>query len=158
MATDGILSYAIFTYLCGGLNWLRYNYASIGFSITQNFFANHELSLTPNVNDIACANDSVSGWSNVVYQVSKQCNYVCGEGEAPHSSCDGSCIIVDICVATSPCQNGGTCVTIRGTSYYCFCPSSYVGFDCEGIGFYIMDNHINKCCFYFRNCWLWIRI
>ena len=192
MATDGVLSYAIFTYQCGGLNWLSYNYASIGFSITQDFFANHELSLTPNVNDIACASDSVSWWSNVVYQVSGrhicevanickndgecifdasisdnytcnctgnyagdtcegmymcfnnnvvicklECNYVCGEGEAPHSSCDGSCIIVDICVATSPCQNGGTCVTIRGTSYYCFCPSFYFGFNCEGIGFHI---------------------
>ena len=158
MATDGILSYAVFTYLCGGLNWLRYNYASIGFGITQNFFANHELSLTTNVNDIACANNNISGWSNVVYQVSKQCNYMCGEGEAPHNSCDGSCIIVDICVATSPCQNGGTCVTIRSTSYYCFCPSSYIGFDCEGIHFHIIDNHINKCYFYFRNCWLWIRI
>ena len=66
MATDGVLSYVIFTYLCGGLNWLSYNYASIGFSVTQDFFANHELSLTPDVNDIAC---TCSVWSNVIYQV-----------------------------------------------------------------------------------------
>ena len=65
MATDGVLSYAIFTYQCGGFNWLHNNYASIGFSITQDFFDNHELSLTPNVNDIACS----SAWSNVIYQV-----------------------------------------------------------------------------------------
>ena len=203
MATDGVLSYAMFTYKCGGLNWLDYS-ASIGFSITQNFFANHELSLTPNVNDIACASNSVSGWSNVVYQVSGQhicevanicknggecifdasisdnytcnctgnytgdtcegmcmcfnnddiickleCNYVCGEGEAPHSSCDGSCIIVDICVATSPCQNGGTCVTIRGTSYHCVCPSFYFGANCEGIGFHMCKDHKNKMLFLF---------
>ena len=64
MATDGILSYAIYTYQCGGLHWF-YN-ASIGFSITQDFFANHELSLTSNVNDIACASDM---WSNIIYQV-----------------------------------------------------------------------------------------
>ena len=144
MATDGILSYAIFTYQCGGLNWLHHNYASIGSSITQNFFANHELSLTPNVNDIACANDSVSIWSNVVYQVSEQCNYVCGEGEAPHSSCDGSCIIVDICVATSPCQNGGTCITFGNTSYNCVCPLFYFGSNCEGIGFHMSKDHKNK--------------
>ena len=55
MATDGTLSYAIFTYWCGGLNWINsYDYAGIGFSIGQDFFANHALSLTPGVNNIAC--------------------------------------------------------------------------------------------------------
>ena len=65
VATDGTLSYAIFTYQCGGLSWS--NRASIGFSITQDFFANHELSLTSNVSDIACA--SANEWNNVIYQV-----------------------------------------------------------------------------------------
>ena len=65
MATDGIHSYAIFTYHCGSLNWV-YNAASIGFSISRNIFANHELSLTPDVNEIACAS---SVWSNIIYQV-----------------------------------------------------------------------------------------
>ena len=46
------------------MNWLQST--SIGFSITESFYANHELSLTPNVNDIACLNDE---WSSVVYLV-----------------------------------------------------------------------------------------
>ena len=65
VATDGTLSYAIFTYHCGSLNWIP-NSASIGFSITQDFFANHELSLTPNVNDVACINGE---WSNIIHKV-----------------------------------------------------------------------------------------
>ena len=64
-----------------------------------------------------------------------ECDYVCGEGEVPNnSSCDGSCVIVDVCEATSPCQNGGTCITTGGgTSYRCSCPLFYTGYDCEGI-------------------------
>ena len=65
MATDGTLSYTIFTYHCESLKWI-YDAVSIGFSITQNFFANHELSQTSNVNDIACANGV---WSSIIYQV-----------------------------------------------------------------------------------------
>ena len=63
------------------------------------------------------------------------CNYECGEGETPNnSSCDGSCVIVDICVSDNPCQNGGTCITSGdGTSYRCSCPSPYFGLNCEGI-------------------------
>ena len=49
------------------MNWLQST--SIGFSITENFYANHELSLTANVNHIACLNDE---WSSVVYLVSTQ--------------------------------------------------------------------------------------
>ena len=112
MATDGTLSYAIFTYHCGHLNS---NNAGIGFSITQDFFANHELSLTPNVNDIACA--GVGEWSNVVYLVSAQ-----GTN----------------CLGLNPCQNGGTCITTdNGSNYRCSCPLFYTGYNCEGVAIYI---------------------
>ena len=68
IATDGLDSYAIFTYKCGELNWS--NYATIiGFSITQDFYANHYLSITPNVNNISCLNSPTSEWSNVVYHI-----------------------------------------------------------------------------------------
>ena len=70
---------------------LPFFYASIGFSITENFFANHELSLTANVNDVACLND---GWSNVVYLVSTQ----------------------DI---ADPCKNGDICIYYAPLTYYC---------------------------------------
>ena len=114
MATDGALSYAIFTYQCGGLNWLRSNYASIGFSITQDFFANHELSLTPIVNNIACVSASISEWSNVVYQVSVQ--------------------LQDICVDANPCMNGGMCIlNAPPDDYTCSCAGNYTGDTCEGI-------------------------
>ena len=69
IATDGLDSYAIFTYKCGELNWLRSNYATIGFSITQDFYANHYLSITANVNNISCLNSPNSEWSSVVYHI-----------------------------------------------------------------------------------------
>ena len=88
MATDDTLSYAIFTYQCGGLSWNMtglHDSAGIGFSIGQDFFNNHELSLTPSVNDIACLNGE---WNNVVY-------------------CVGGCVF---CVNYNPCKNDGTCI------------------------------------------------
>ena len=107
MATDGILSYAIFTYQCGRLNWTAY--AGIGFSIGQDFFNNHELSLAPNVNDIACLNGE---WNNVVY-------------------CVGGCVF---CVDYYPCENGGICtLNVPPNSYTCNCTGNYTGDTCEGI-------------------------
>ena len=67
IATDGIDSYAIFTYKCGELNWM--DTTTIGFSITQDFYVNDHLSQSPNVNDIACLNSPTSEWSNVVYHI-----------------------------------------------------------------------------------------
>ena len=69
IATDGLASYAIFTYKCGELNWLWSKYATIGFSITQDFYANHYLSKNSNVNNISCLNSPTSEWSNVVYHI-----------------------------------------------------------------------------------------
>ena len=69
MATDGNNSYTVFTYQCGELNWVQGASASIGFSAGRNLFANHPLSRQPNVNDIACINQTCSGWTNVVYRI-----------------------------------------------------------------------------------------
>ena len=103
------MSYAIFTYQCGGLNWINSYYAGIGFSIGQDFFNNHKLSLTPNVNDIACLNDE---WSNVVY-------------------CVGGCVF---CVDYYPCKNGGICtLSTLPHGYTCNCTGNYTGDTCEGI-------------------------
>ena len=73
MATDGVHSCAIFTYRCGELNWIANDYASIGFSITESYYGNHELSLTSDVNNIAC---TYGNWSNVNYKVghASMCN------------------------------------------------------------------------------------
>ena len=67
IATDGFTSYAVFTYKCGELNWM--DTTTIGFSITQDFYANHALSRAANINDIACFNSPNSVWSNVVYHI-----------------------------------------------------------------------------------------
>ena len=74
VATDGFQSFAVFTYQCGGLNWIRGTAgASIGFSAKSGSgyaFANHPFSRKPNVNDIACYNQTCPPWSNVVYKIS----------------------------------------------------------------------------------------
>ena len=49
------------------LNWVEYG-AAIGYS-AGDIYANHYLSRQSNVNDIACLNQPVSPWSNVVYRV-----------------------------------------------------------------------------------------
>ena len=71
LATNGTKSYAVFTYECGKLNWMHYS-ATIGFSASDDFFAEHPLSRNSSVNDIACINeDSMppSNWSNVAYEI-----------------------------------------------------------------------------------------
>ena len=69
VVTDGVQSYAVFTYQCGQLNWVVGNSTSIGFSASSTMFANHPLSRQSNVNDIACLNQQYSPWSNVVYKI-----------------------------------------------------------------------------------------
>ena len=71
LATDGIKSFAVFTYKCGELNW-SHNRASIGFSASSSVFANHRLSQLLNVNDIACLESPSPPWSNVVYQIDEK--------------------------------------------------------------------------------------
>ena len=66
----GRRSYAVFTYRCCSLNWDR-NEAVIGFSAGNEMFANHPLSGSTNVNNIACTNVSSSQWTNVVYEISE---------------------------------------------------------------------------------------
>ena len=63
-------SYAIFTYMCGELNWLSHHPATIGFSADRHFYSNHILSKSRTVNDIACLHQQESIWSNLVYKLS----------------------------------------------------------------------------------------
>ena len=73
MVTDGISSYAVFTYKCGLLEWG--NGATIGFNTPGWNYNNHE----PSDPDIGCVNQPVSIWSNVVYLLSNSSS----EFEAP---------------------------------------------------------------------------
>ena len=70
LTSSDVVSYAIFTYKCGSLNW-RNHRASIGFSASEEFFENHPLSRSDDVNDIACLNEPHSQWSNVIYKLTK---------------------------------------------------------------------------------------
>ena len=67
-------SFVIFTYKCGLLNWVNYG-AGIGYSAGEDFFFNHPLSKRINVNDIACLNQPVTPWSNIVF-LSKNGRYI----------------------------------------------------------------------------------
>ena len=70
--TDGLQSYAVFTYQCGELNWIGSSRgAVVGFSASNTFFTNHPLSNQPNINDISCNNQQCPPWSNVVYKINK---------------------------------------------------------------------------------------
>jgi hypothetical protein len=69
IASQDSLSYAVFTYKCDLLKWTLKR-ASVGYSGGPYFFANHPLSMQPNVTDIDCINEPNSTWSNVVYKLS----------------------------------------------------------------------------------------
>ena len=64
LITDGTYSYTVFTYQCGLLEWG--NGATIGFNAPGENFDNHD----PSYPDIACLNQPISDWSNVVYLLS----------------------------------------------------------------------------------------
>ena len=52
LITDGIKSYAIYTYKCGAIQWG--SNAIIGFNAAGTYYQNHNLSGLPTVPDIAC--------------------------------------------------------------------------------------------------------
>ena len=58
-------TYVIFTYDCESLNWIKHG-ATIGYNIPNDIYENHPLSET---NDIACLNEPLTNWANVVYLV-----------------------------------------------------------------------------------------
>lgn len=64
MITDGLSSYAIFTYKCGLLEWGIGS--TIGFNDPGGNYNNHD----PTYPDIDCVNQPASNWSNIVYLLS----------------------------------------------------------------------------------------
>ena len=69
VASQGSISYAIFTYKCDLLRWTNHN-AGVGYSAGPNFFEEHPLSRNENVTDIDCLNYPSSVWYNLVYKLS----------------------------------------------------------------------------------------
>ena len=69
IATDGISSYAVFTYNCNLLTWSgQTQHAVIGYNMRGQFL-NHPLSATSQVVNVSCANSPNSPWSNLVYSI-----------------------------------------------------------------------------------------
>lgn len=68
--TNAFRSYAIFVYNCTDITWNAGGSAVVGFQADKDYYANHPLSRTTNVDDIACSN-SDSTFTNVVYQLSR---------------------------------------------------------------------------------------
>ena len=75
IASQGLTSYAIFTYKCDLLQWTRNN-ATIGYSAGQYNYANNPFSRTLTVTDIDCLNYPSSVWSNVVYNLNPGKNLI----------------------------------------------------------------------------------
>ena len=65
MVTDGNISFAIFIYQCGDLQWQ--NNANIGFGAGSEFVSNHWLSGTENVTSIACLNTPDNQFFSLLY-------------------------------------------------------------------------------------------
>ena len=66
LVTDGVYSYAIFTYKCGLMEWDRG--ANIGYNAAGESFANHD----PSSSAVACLNVPVSDYSNIIYLLSNE--------------------------------------------------------------------------------------
>jgi len=69
LITDGLQSYAVFTYKCGLMQWS--GGAGIGFNTDSRLYKNHYLSTAVNTNMIACQNSPTSNWANVIYTLRK---------------------------------------------------------------------------------------
>ena len=68
MITDGIISYAVYTYRCGDMNW-AYG-PTIGFNAAGDYYVNHPNTGSTNGEEIACLNSPASQWYNLVYEIS----------------------------------------------------------------------------------------
>ena len=72
LVTDGVTSYAIFNYECGGLQWAGIsegNYAISGYSL-QGSIEIDRFSATPFITEIACRNSPCSESYSVLHEIS----------------------------------------------------------------------------------------
>ena len=70
LVTDYSRSFAVFTYNCGDLEFS--NRATIGFSSGDGLFANHPATQRGSAQSIACLNQPVTPWVNVVYELTRE--------------------------------------------------------------------------------------
>ena len=65
--TNGVQSYALYTYRCGELEWS--GGATIGFGASNETYANLRLSGSAGVLAVACLNSPTTEWSNVLFRL-----------------------------------------------------------------------------------------
>ena len=61
--------------------------------------------------------------------ISLVCILPCLDGYSTDGLCQ-ECLISDVCIATQPCQNDGTCTTIGDGEYNCSCTDTWSGAQC----------------------------
>jgi len=71
VSTDGIQSFALFTYQCGSMMWG--GNATIGFNAGGTFYRNQDLSGTSRINDVACQSYPGVVWNNIMYRLPSLC-------------------------------------------------------------------------------------
>ena len=71
MVTDGIVSFAIFIYQCGDIEWSGYYRATIGIGAGSEFVSNHWLSRTLSVTSIACLNTPDNQFFTLLYALTE---------------------------------------------------------------------------------------
>ena len=67
LVTDGVQSYALYTYRCGEMEWS--GGATIGFGASDELYANLRLSGSAGVLAVACLNSPTTEWSNILYNL-----------------------------------------------------------------------------------------
>ena len=66
LVTDGLKSFAVYTYRCGYLQWS--GPATVGLNTPADIRFNHPLSGTPSLDGIACIHVE-SEWNNIIYEL-----------------------------------------------------------------------------------------
>ncbi|XP_043235182.1 fibrillin-2-like [Amphibalanus amphitrite] len=59
------------------------------------------------------------------------CNCDAVPGYGPKSESDPQCVVTDVCLQRSPCQNGGSCTSLPHLGYSCSCTPAWTGKECN---------------------------
>lgn len=66
LISDGLASYAVFTYKCGGMEW---GGGVISWQASTSEYGSHMLSGLSNSNDVGCLNRDSSNYTSIVYRL-----------------------------------------------------------------------------------------
>lgn len=156
LVTNGTASYVLFTYNCEEMGWsgdMWGNYATIGYSVEGEYYANNLFSNLKEAIKVACLNTLDTNWSNVLLSLPVFLN----EAEIMKQSCNAmisedvfnygnSLIISSIAGSLEPCP----CNQRQARNDWRFRPDddvSVVGLLCYFQRFPSPDNASQYCCY-----------